>query len=100
MSYTNEEVSWQAHSAQDDYGDMQYVAAQAVKVRKQPKQEIVKTAEGKELLSRSYFYVDPRVEPNAFEIDKMVKLDGELVVARYVMCDIRNKPKLIRFITV
>lgn len=100
MSYTNQKVDWQAHSSQDDYGDMQYVAVQSIKARKQPKQEIVKTAEGKELLSRSYFYVDPHVEPSALEIDKMDKLDGELIVARYVMCDLQNRPKLIRLITV
>ena len=100
MSYTNQNVSWQAHGVQDDYGDMPYGAAQNIKARKQPKQEIVKTSEGKEFLSKSYYYVDPAIEPQALEVDKMDKLDGELIVERYVMCDLYNRPKMIRFITV
>ena len=100
MSYTNQEVSWQAHSSQDAYGDMAYEPSQPIKARKQPKQEIVKTSEGKELLSRSHFYVDPKVEPHALEIGKMDKLDGELIIASYTMCDLHNRPKMIRFITV
>lgn len=100
MSYTNQIVNWQAHGTQDAYGDMQYSEAQSIKARKQPKQEIVKTSEGKELLSRSYFYVDPRVEPNALKIGKMDKLDGELITAKYEMCDRYNRVKMVRFITV
>ena len=99
MSYTNQEVSWQAHSSQDTYGDMQYASPRTIKARKQPKQEIVKTPEGKEMLSKSYFYVDPKVEPAALEISSMDTLDGELIVARYVMCDVANRPKMVRFIT-
>ena len=100
MSYTRKEVSWQAHGKQDAYGDMPYLEKGKVKVRKQPKQSIIKTSEGKELLSKSYFYVDPRIEPRALEILEMDKLDGERIVERYVMCDLGNKPKLVRFITV
>ena len=100
MSYTNQEISWQAHGAQDDFGDMPYGPVQNIKARKQPKQEIIKTSEGKELLSRSYFYVDPAIEPQALEIEKMDKLDGELIVEKYVMCDLRNRPKMVRFVTV
>lgn len=100
MSYTNQEVNWEVHGAQNDFGDMSYAVSQTVKARKQPKQEIVKTAEGKEILSRSYFYVDPFTEPKALEISKMDKLDGELVVERYVMCDLANRPKMVRLITV
>ena len=100
MSYTNQVVSWEAHKAQDMYGDMEYEEARAIAARKQAKQEIVKTAEGTELLSKSYFYVDPRVEPNAFEISKMDKLDGELIVDKYVMFTLLGRPKMLRFITV
>ena len=99
MSYTNQKVSWEAHSSQDEWGDMAYGAAQEIKARKQPKQEIIKTAEGKEILSKSYFYVDPKQEPNALEISKMDRLDGEIIVEKYIMCDLHNRPKLIRFIT-
>lgn len=100
MSYTNQVALWEAHDKQDSYGDMTYFPPKEVAVRKQSKQEIVKTSEGKELLSKSYFYVDPRVEPNAFEISKMDKLDGELIVDKYVMYTLFGKPKMLRFITV
>ena len=100
MSYTNQEVSWEPHDQQDSYGDIEHPECRTVKVRKQCKQEIVKTAEGRELLSRSYFYVDPHVEPAASDIGEMDRLDGELIVSKYAMCDIRNKVKMIRFITV
>ena len=100
MSYTNQIVNWQAHGTQDAYGDMQYSEAQSIKARKQPKQDIVKTSDGKELLSKSYFYVKPSAEANAFRIDVMDKLDGELIVSKYEMRTLRGKVKLIRFITV
>lgn len=100
MSYTNTSVIWEAHGAQDDFGDMSYGPAQSIMARKQPRQEIVKTAEGKEILSKSYFYLDPRIEPKTLEVSKMDRLDGELVMERYEMCDLSNKPKMIRLITV
>ena len=100
MSYTNQEVSWEAQTAQDDYGDLQYRAAQTVKARKQPKQELIKTSEGKEILSKTYYYIDPRKEPEALNIKNADKLDGEKIVDKYVMCDFFNRPKMIRFITV
>lgn len=100
MSYTNQEVGWEAHGAQDAYGDMAYKAPKTIKARKQPKQEIVKMADGKELLSQSYYYVDPKVEREALNIGSMDKLDGELIISRYAMCDKANKVKMVRFITV
>lgn len=100
MSYTNQEVSWEAHGLQDDYGDLSYRAARTIKARKQPKQELIKTSEGKEVLSRTFYYVDPRQEENALNIQNADRLDGELIVARYVMCDFLNRPKMVRLVTV
>ena len=34
------------------------------------------------------------------KISKLDKLDGETVEDVYVMCDLYNKPKLLRFITI
>lgn len=99
MFCTNLKVKWQAHGAQDAFGDMLYDEPQEILARKQPKQSIVKTSEGKEILSKSYFYVDPRQVPEALSIENMDMLDGELVIESYAMCDRQNRVKLMRFIT-
>ena len=100
MSYTKKKVSWEEHGIQDAYGDMTYSEVQKVAARKQPHREIVKTPEGKELLSKSYFYVDPFIEPQASKISEMDKLDCELILAKYSMCGLFNKPRMFRFLTV
>lgn len=100
MSYTNTKVEWEARSTQNTFGDMSYSESVFIKARKQPVQQIVKTAEGKEELSKHYFYVDPSIEKKALEIKNMDKLDGELIVDTYKMCDLNNKVRMVRFITV
>lgn len=100
MSYTNKKVIWQSAKEVDQYGDVQYSEAVTVTVRKQLKQELVRTSDGRELLCRSIFYVDPLVEHNVAQIKRLDLLDGEKVEDTYVMCDRMNRPKMYRFTTV
>ena len=100
MSYTNEQITWESATKENNYGDVNYAKAVSIFARKQPKQDLVKTSEGREVLSRSIFYVDPKVEPRAATIKRLDKLDGEQVESIYVMCDRMNRPKMYRFITV
>lgn len=87
-------------SIMDEYNDISRTDAIVIRARKQPHEEILKTSDGKEILTKSYFYVDPRVEPNALSIEKMDKLDGEIVMQKYIMCGLRNKPIMVRYITI
>lgn len=100
MSFTNIKVTWESAGETNSYGDVPYEGAVRVLARKQPKQELVRTADGRELLSKSIFYIDPKVEPHAARIKRLDKLDGEKVESVYVMCDAANRPKLYRFITI
>ena len=100
MSYTHQRVSWEMVDEQDEYSDFHYKSPVTITARKQPKEEVFKDDSGLELLSKSYFYVDPLIEPNALSINKMDKLDGETVRKRYIMYDLMGKPKMVRFITV
>ena len=100
MSYTNTKVTWEQCTTTDAYGDISRPVEVTILARKQPHESVIKTTDGKEILSKSYFYVDPKVEPHALDINKMDKLDGELVMQKYVMCDLHGKPKMIRFITI
>ena len=100
MSYTNKKVTWESAGKENNYNDVQYSKAVNIFVRKQPKQELIKTSDGRELLCRSIFYVDPKIEINADKIKRLDKIDGETVEDTYVMCDRMNRPKMYRFITV
>lgn len=105
MTYTFHKVSWQKcqskdSSVVDEYGDIKRNVAIDVLARKEPHQEVVKTSDGKEVLSKSRYYIDPYLEPHALDIKKMDMLDGEIIESVYVMCDLYNKPKMIRFITI
>lgn len=105
MSYTHAKVLWKAcevinSSIVDEYGDITRQEAKYIIARKQPHEEVYQDSNGRELLTKSYFYVDPNVEPNALSINKMDTLDGETIVSIYQMCDLYNNIKLIRFITV
>ena len=100
MSHTNKKVTWRSAGKADNYGDVQYGSAVTITVRKQPKQELIRTSDGRELLCRSVFYVDPKVESRAAEIKRLDLLDGEKIEDTYVMCDRMNRPKMYRFITV
>lgn len=100
MSYTHQKVAWEARQPQNVYGDFSYASSQLITARKERKQAIVKTVEGRELLSRTTYYVSPTEESNALLIEEMDKLDGELIVSRYQMCSLKGTVKLIRFITV
>ena len=84
----------------DIYGDISRPYSIEVLVRKQPHEGVINTSDGRTLLTKSIFYADPRVEPNAMKIAKMDKLDSETIVQIYIMCDRYNKPKMVRFITV
>lgn len=105
MSYTHKEVLWEKcinnnPGIVDAYGDITRVTPVTIIARKQPHEDVIRDQHGNELLTKSYFYVDPKIEPNALSIDKMDKLDGETVMSKYEMCDLFNNVKLIRFITV
>lgn len=105
MSYTYKKVLWQAckvndSSIVDEYGDVVRDDGVEITARKQPHEEVYKDSEGRELLTKSYFYVDPKIEPYASSIGKMDKLDGETVISIYQMCDLHNKVKMLRFITI
>ena len=88
------------YSIVDPYNDVDYKEAVSVIARKQPKSEIVKDTNGHEMLSKSVYYIDPSIERNALSINKMDKLDGELIIDIYVMCNLYNKPRMIRCITI
>lgn len=94
------QVAWKSAGEINAYNDVQFAGAVNIFVRKQPKQELIKTSDGRELLCRSIFYVDPKIEPNASKIKRLDLIDGEKVEDTYVMCDIMNRPKMYRFITV
>lgn len=100
MSYTNASVTWESVGESDLYNDALYGVAVTIKARKQPKQDLVRTTDGREVLSRSVFYVDPKLEPRAANIKRLDKLDGEKVESVYVMCDRMNRPKMYRFVTI
>ena len=84
----------------DPYNDVSYKEAVSVIARKQPKSEVVKDTNGHEMLSKSIYYIDPSIEHNALSINKMDKLDGELIIDIYVMCNLYNKPRMVRCITI
>lgn len=100
MSRTNQKVSWEHRISQDTYGDISYDEVVSIKARKQPHQEVIKTSDGRELLSKSIYYVEVSVEPNALSIVRLDKLDSEIVESIYVMCDLMNAPKLVKLVTV
>lgn len=103
MSYTQKVVEWEHCSDKpivDIYGDVKRNVPVKILARKQPTNTIVKTSDGREFVAKSVYYVDPRIEPNALSIERMDKLDGELIEDRYVMCGLNNSPKMVRFITV
>ena len=97
FAYAQKMVKWEARKPQNRYGDIEYELPVEIKARKQPHEDIIKTAEGKELMSKHVFYVDAS---ETRQIEDMDKLDGELVVSKYVMCSLNNKARLVRFITV
>lgn len=105
MSYTYKKVLWKtcrvsSGSIVDEFGDLNQPKQVTIIARKQPYEDVIKTSDGRELLTRSVFYVDPKVEKNAFKIGKLDLLDGERVERIYEMCDLHNNVKMIRFITV
>lgn len=105
MSYTHASVSWEActplgSTIVNKYGDIVHKASVNIIARKQPHEEVLNDADGKIYLTKSIYYVDPVVEPNAGNIHKYDKLDGELIVNIYEMRDLYNRIKMIRFITV
>ena len=100
MSYTNTKVTWEQKETVDMYGDITRKQPTSIEARKQPKQALVKIADGRELLSKTIYYVDPLREVNALSIEEQDKLDGEIVVQKYVMCNLQNKPRMVRLVTV
>lgn len=85
---------------EDSYNDIEYNKKYLIKARKQPHEEVLQTKNGNTVLTKSIFYVDPVVEPNAMKIGHMDKLDNETVEQIYIMMTRNGKPKMIRFITV
>ena len=85
---------------EDAYGDIIRKPPVQVLVRKQPHEDVTTTSNGKTVITKSIFYVDPTIEPNALNIKYMDKLDGETVFQKYVMCARSNKPRIVRYITI
>lgn len=100
VAQITEPVNEYGDSIMDEYNDIYRPTVMDVMVRKQPHEEVLKTSDGKEILTKSYFYVDPKIEPHALDIKYMDKLDGEIVMQKYIMCDLHNKPKMVRYITI
>ena len=100
MSYTNTKVTWEQKEAVDAYGAISRKQPISIKARKQPKQALVKIADGRELLSNTVYYVDPLIESKALSIAEQDKLDGEIVMLRYIMCGLQNKPRMVKLVTV
>lgn len=105
MSYTHAQVSWEACSRLNDsivnkYGDIESVDAVQIIARKQPHSEVTDDGNGKTYLTKNIYYVDPSVEPNALNIQKYDRLDGELIINVYEMRTLFNKVRMIRFTTI
>ncbi len=103
MSYTFKEVTWKSSTKipnTDVYGDLVYSRGILVVARKQPKNRIVVTSGGKEVLCKSVYYIDPKKSPDVEKIKRFDLLDDELIEDVYIMCNLVNKPTLYRFITI
>ena len=106
MSYTHANVQWERYNRLDDnqivdkYGDTEVLEIASIIARKQPHSEVITDENGKTFLTKNIYYVDPGVEPNAFNILKYDKLDGELIVNVYEMRTLFNKVRMIKFTTV
>lgn len=106
MSYTHANVQWERYNRLDDnqivdkYGDIEVLETTSIIARKQPHSEVITDENGKTFLTKNIYYVDPSVEPNAFNVLKYDKLDGELIVNVYEMRTLFNKVRLIKFTTV
>lgn len=128
MSYTHANVQWERYTRLDNnqivdkYGDIDYtdyvVDSDSIKVtdsngtfakcgitqyiiaRKQPHSEVVTDENGKTFLTKNIYYVDPSIEPSAFNILKYDKLDGELIINVYEMRTLFDKVRMIKFTTV
>lgn len=100
MSYTNASVQWRACIGTSEYGDIARASAVTIAARKQPHQQVIRTENGKELLTKHIYYVDPSIEPHALEINKLDMLDNEIIIETYRMCTLANNVRMIRFITI
>lgn len=100
MSYTNTQVSWQKRTSLNQYGDYATESSIIVRARKQSHEEVIEDENGKSYLTKNIYYLDPIVEPNATKINRLDYLDGELVLKKYEMCDLMNRVKMVRYITV
>lgn len=102
MSYTNQEVSWshiKSEPDKDTYGDLVRGRSTTLKARKQVKRELVRYLDGREVVSRTYYYIDPIQFPEALKIERLDTLDGEIVEDVYIMVSLAGKPKMIRVMT-
>ena len=118
MSYTNQTVDWihytRGGGAQIDYtmsrtitvgamgnlyGDVTTTEVKKIKARKQPINKFTGGDHGYTYEVKSYYYVDPSIEPNASFIQLMDTLDGEIVEDIYKMNDLSGRTKMIRFTT-
>lgn len=105
MSYTHAQVSWESctldnNSIVNKYGDIVRKDPVNIIARKQPHSEVITDETGKTYLTKSIYYVDPKVEANTKNIRKYDKLDGDLIINVYEMRDLYDQLKMIRFITV
>ena len=106
MSYTHANVQWERYNRLDNnqivdkYGDIEVHGTTSIIARKQPHSEVVTDENGKTFLTKNIYYVDPKVEPEAFNILKYDRLDGELIINVYEMRTLFDKVQMIKFTTV
>jgi hypothetical protein len=103
MSYTNQRVLWSKIINQpnvDIYGDQTYGESSIeILARKQPKSELIKRSDGSDVISKTVYYIDPNQYPDALNIQRLDKLDSEIVEDIYIMVTLQGKPKMIRVYT-
>lgn len=103
MSYTHQEIKWSKLKREPDssiYGDQVYGTNVTLKARKQIVNELVRTSSGREVYYKNIYYIDPKQYPKALKIERLDKLDGDLVEDIYVMNTLAGKPKMIRVRTI
>jgi hypothetical protein len=103
MSYTHQEIVWSKLKREPDssiYGDQVYGINVSLKARKQPANELVRTSSGREVYYKNTYYIDPKQYPEALKIERLDKLDGDLVEDIYIMNTLAGKPKMIRVRTI
>ena len=103
MFYTNQKVLWTKILSQpnvDKFGDQTYNESSIeILARKQPKSELIRRSDGSDVISKTVYYIDHHQYPDALNIQRLDKLDGEIVEDIYIMVTLQGNPKMIRVYT-